>query len=214
MGRVAGGLAVVLLLILALAFCAKKMRGIKGVMATSWRPPVDSVKVLSTHKVSKGHDVLILDVLGEYLVVGQSAHGMSLLGRVPAAKVQAITAPQVAPSTATSGSWLSRLMGSGAPNRMSGFEPSLPESTIAGLTREIEAGHSLAPDTDTNLRTIRPSEPAAASTDVDPPAFERLIQRRLEKAQERLASNPARRDPELESVAVSIRDRARSLGRL
>ena len=69
LGRVAGGLAVVVLLILTLAFCAKKMRNLKGSMGASWRPPADGVKVLSTHKVSKGHEVLIIDVLGEYLVV-------------------------------------------------------------------------------------------------------------------------------------------------
>lgn len=220
MTRVAGGLAVVVMLILALAFCVKKMRGLKG-MTAGWRPPADGVKVLSTHKVSRTHNVLILDVLGEHLVVGQGPGGMNLLYKLPEGRLTQLQGAQAqAASTASTRSVLEGLLG-----KLQNSDPSFDEAafndaegSLADLARSLDSSPSLPsrPITGNNVKIIRPDAQAAASSDAEPKDFEELVQRRLARAQERMTEprEASRRDPELESMALNIRDRARALGRL
>ncbi len=217
MTRVAGGLVVTVLLILALAFCVKKMRGFKG-MAGGWRPPADGVKVLSTYKINRNHNVLILDVLGEHLVVGQGPGGMNLLYKLPEGRLAQLHGAE--PTRTDTRSMLQGLLGklNSEPSFDEGeFEAN--EGTLSDLARSLESNSSIpvAPTTGQNVRIIRPDQTVAASSDAEPKDFEELIQRRLARAQERVADPreaSTRRDPELESMALNIRDRARALGRL
>jgi flagellar biogenesis protein FliO len=217
MTRVAGGLVVTVLLILALAFCVKKMRGFKG-MANGWRPPADSVKVLSTYKVNRNHNVLILDVLGEHLVVGQGPGGMNLLYKLPEGRLAQLHNAQAA--RPDNRSVLQGLLGKlqSEPSFDEGeFEAN--EGTLADLARSLESDSNipLRPTTGQNVRIIRPDQSVTTSSDAEPKDFEELVQRRLARAQERVTDTreaSTRRDPELESMALNIRDRARALGRL
>jgi flagellar biogenesis protein FliO len=87
MGKVALSLAVIIVLMLGLGFGYKKMQSLKlnGAWAMSQKKQVN---VLSTHRVGKGLQILLVDVFDEVVVLGQGPTGLSFLYKLSDAKVR------------------------------------------------------------------------------------------------------------------------------
>lgn len=80
MTRVAGSMMVVILLILGLSMAARRMRGEGG---APWQASPKTVKVLSTHRLTRGVQLLIVDILGDVVVLGLGQGRLSMLYKVP-----------------------------------------------------------------------------------------------------------------------------------
>lgn len=257
LGRVAGGLAIVALLLIALAFAWRRLQEIKA-RGGSLKVPVDGVRVLSTYNMGRQARVMVMDVLGEVLVVGQGTAGMSLLHRLEKERVKELQkTPKSKLSEDESLDLLGKLLETTPSNakpldtetrvaleHVAANEGSLedlsrsldkeisqeekplmrteaPEPTRSRIGRRIAAAQQQLEQAEAPVsRSIRTSaRNAAASDDLEPVDFQEIMRRRqsqqiptqdLQAPTGRGQAKATRPSDEI----VSIRDRARSLGRL
>ncbi len=176
-GRVGLSLAVILLLIMAMAVGYNRLRGSGG--GAPWRLAVKrGVKVLSTHRIARGVQIMIVDIVGDVVVLGQSQAGLSMLYKVPADKAAlyrgesgAVSQPVASHSAdgAHEGSpvlgealksLLGQLQGQGAQAQdLAPFEPEAPMDSPETLE---ELAASLEPlPAESSVESIVEPEPAA-----------------------------------------------------
>ncbi len=117
MGRVLGGLLVVCLLMIALAFLARKLQSMRGGNSSrkGVKIPTNGVRVLATHSMGRHNKVMVLDALGEILVVGQGQAGMTLLHRLEPEQVEALSEDKTTKrkTEVTSRQFVDKVMSSG-----------------------------------------------------------------------------------------------------
>ena len=242
MGKVALSLAIIIFLIVGLGLGYKKLQSLKlnGAWAMNTK---NAVNILSTHRVGKGTQILVVDIFDEVVVLGQGQTGLSFLYKLSEAKANALRGGEVSPSGERPETDIHKalkgFLGRGQRPDLFHAEPQRQDEVLSEsletLAATIEAQHlgPMAPGS-VEINT------GAANT-----SFDSFLERRIGKDRWRgddsangvptakTASKLARaaqaaqlgRSPEpaaphfnggddLDDMARSIRDRARALGRL
>ncbi len=241
MGRVAVSLGIVALLIVLLAVGTRKLKGAGLGGGPGLRTPV--VKVLSTHRIARGVRVLVVDVMGDLLLVSHGQTGLRTLYQIPGEKAALLRGEGSPGAFGESRDQRVALQGTlkGLLGRLSGPAAEVDDAPDDGLHETLDALAASLERPAPALSLIKTrAEDSATGGDAEPADFDAFLSRRMVRDSWRPAETPsgktdeaeARRssrepsnerpaglrpsggDQELDDVTRSIRSRARALGRL
>ncbi|MEL6182909.1 MAG: flagellar biosynthetic protein FliO, partial [Myxococcota bacterium] len=214
MSRVAGTFVILGLLLMALMFGLRRLQERNPNRLAFGR---DSVKVLATYPIARGHSIIFIDILNEIAVLSQSPNAINILYRLDEHQVEALRKQSASSSRSSSDSFVQTLA-----SRFIGQAPTPPDTVpiratvdrqspsneATRATRDAAIGHEprletlddLARSLEANARAgaaRRSQELEALTEEPEPTPTSRSLRRTAAAAPPPPASRPVAVDTDL-----------------